>query len=82
LRQRTCPPGAETGDPISPDGSGYGFGGLVRNTGLAVDPSGNVWVANNWLTVPVPTNPGGHQVVAFVGIAAPLRTPLIGPPRR
>lgn len=82
LRPRTCPPGAETGDPISPNGTGYGFDGLVRNTGLAVDPSGNVWVANNWLTIPVQSNPGGHQVVAFVGIAAPLETPVIGPPRR
>ncbi|MQA75026.1 MAG: hypothetical protein GEU88_11900 [Solirubrobacterales bacterium] len=81
-RPRTCPPGTDTGDPISPDGSGYGFEGLVRNTGLAVDPSGNVWVANNWLTIPVQSNPGGRQIVAFVGIAAPLETPVIGPPRR
>jgi hypothetical protein len=82
LRSRTCPPGTDPGDPISPNGTGYGFDGLVRNTGLAVDPSGNVWVANNWLTAPIQSNPGGHQVVVFVGIAAPLRTPLIGPPRR
>lgn len=81
-RPSTCPPGTQTGEPISPDGTGYGFDGLVRNTGLAVDPSGNLWVANNWLTVPAQTNPGGHQVVVFVGIAAPQRTPLIGPPRR
>jgi hypothetical protein len=67
---------------ISPNGTGYGFDGLVRNTGLAVDPSGNVWVANNWLTVPIQSNPGGHEVVVFIGIAAPLKTPVIGPPRR
>ena len=41
-------------------------------THLAVDPSGNVWVANNWENVPVQTNPGAHQIVAFVGAAAPL----------
>ena len=80
-RPRTCPKGTETGEAISP-GKGYGFDGLVRNTGLAVDPSGNVWVANNWLTKPVQTNPGGHQVVVYVGVAAPIETPIIGPPVR
>lgn len=81
-RPRTCPPGTETGDPISPDDSGYGFNGLTRSTGVAVDPSGNVWLTNNWKTIPIQANPGGHQIVAFVGLAAPLKTPLIGPPRR
>jgi hypothetical protein len=76
-----CPPGFETGDPISPDG-GYTFEGLVRNTAVQIDPSGNVWLTNNWETVPVPTNPGGHQMVVFIGLAAPVKTPLIGPPRK
>jgi sugar lactone lactonase YvrE len=82
LRPATCPPGKHTGDPISPNGTGYGFDGLVRSTGLAVDPSGNVWVTNNWKTISVQTNPGGYQIVAFIGLAAPLKTPLIGPPSR
>jgi sugar lactone lactonase YvrE len=82
LRPETCPPGSETGDAISPDGAGYGFDGLVRNTGVAVDPSGNVWLANNWKTGPIQTNPGGYQIVAFIGLAAPIETPLIGPPRQ
>jgi sugar lactone lactonase YvrE len=78
-----CPPGKRrTGAPISPNDSGYGFDGLVRNTGVAIDPSGNVWVANNWKNVPVQTNPGGYQVVAFLGLAAPIKTPLIGPPQQ
>ncbi|RVW00235.1 NHL repeat-containing protein [Rhodococcus xishaensis] len=68
----TCPPGKSTGDAISPDGTGYAFDGLERNTGVAVDPSGNVWLANNWLEVPVQTNPGGHEIVAYVGIAPPV----------
>ncbi|HAS33536.1 MAG TPA: hypothetical protein DCS84_14750 [Microbacterium sp.] len=68
----TCPRGLETGEAISPDDTGYAFDGFTRNTGLAVDPSGNVWVANNWENVPVQTNPGAHQIVAFVGAAAPL----------
>ena len=68
----TCPRGLETGEAISPDDTGYAFDGFTRNTGVAVDPSGNVWVANNWENIPVQTNPGAHQIVAFVGAAAPL----------
>ncbi len=75
-----CPPGTTTGQPISP-ATGFGFDGLVRNTGVQIDPSGNVWLANNWKTVPIPdANPGGYEMVAFIGLAGPLRTPLIGPP--
>ncbi len=80
VRPKHCPPGTDTGDPIAPD-SGFGFDGLVRNTGVAVDPSGNVWLANNWLKVPYQQNPGGHEIVAFVGLAAPLKTPVLGPPQ-
>ena len=80
-RPANCPRGTRTGQPISPS-TGYGFDGLVRNTGVQVDPSGNVWVANNWKTYPFPErNPGGYQMVVFIGLAGPLRTPLIGPPR-
>ena len=68
----TCPPGYAPGDPISPDVTGYFFDGLVRNTGVAIDPSGNVWLTNNWEEVPFQTNPGGHQIVAYVGLAAPV----------
>ena len=76
-----CPAGTRTGQPISPS-TGYGFDGLVRNTGVQIDPSGNVWVANNWKKFPFPArNPGGYQMVVFIGLAGPLRTPLIGPPR-
>lgn len=67
-----CPRGLATGEPISPDDIGYGFDGLTRSTGIAVDPSGNVWVTNNWIEVSEQTNPGGHQIVAFVGAAAPV----------
>ena len=75
-----CPPGARTGDGISPS-KGYGFDGLQRNTSVQVDPSGNVWITNNWKTAAMPAkNPGGLHMVVFVGAAGPLRTPLIGPP--
>jgi hypothetical protein len=79
-RPKYCPPHTDTGDPITP-ASGYGFDGLTRNTGIAIDPSGNVWLANNWIQVPFQQNPGGHEIVAFVGAGAPLKTPVIGPPR-
>lgn len=81
VRTQACPPGHRTGQPISPATAGYGSDGLVRNTGVQIDPSGNVWLANNWELVPVQTNPGGHQLVLFVGLATPVRTPLIGQPR-
>ncbi|GAC83888.1 hypothetical protein GP2_016_00210 [Gordonia paraffinivorans NBRC 108238] len=68
----TCPPGKRTGDAISPDVTGYFFDGLTRSTGLTVDTSGNVWVTNNWKEIPLQTNPGGLQIVALVGAAAPV----------
>ena len=70
-RVETCPAGLTTGDPISPP-EGYAFDGLTRNTGLVVDPSGNVWVANNWKEVPIQANPGGYEMVVYVGVAAPV----------
>jgi len=80
-RPETCPPGVTTGEPISPK-TGYVFDGLTRNTAAQVDPSGNVWVANNWLPVPVQTNPGGKQIVVFVGMGAPTKAPVVGPAER
>jgi sugar lactone lactonase YvrE len=75
-----CPLGTRTGQPISPS-AGYGFDGLARVTALQIDPSGNVWICNNWKNFPLPRkNPGGHQLVVYVGVAGPLQTPLIGPP--
>ena len=80
-RPSNCPPGLGTGDPISPE-TGYSFNGLVRNTGVQIDPSGNVWLTNNWERIPKQTNPGGHQMVVFIGLAEPVKTPLIGYPER
>jgi streptogramin lyase len=89
VRLENCPPGAKTGDPISPPG-GY-IGGLQIITDVAIDPAGNVWVANNWdrpdegfKKVPEPalsTRFGGNGTVVFFGLAKPVKTPLIGPPR-
>ena len=50
-------------------------------TAGAVDPSGNLWVTNNWKIDADPfQNPGANAVVILVGAAAPLKTPVIGPP--
>jgi hypothetical protein len=89
-RPANCPPGTKTGDPISPP-SGY-IGGLQIITDVAVDPAGNLWVANNWdrpdegfKKVPdlaLSTRFGGNGTVVFFGLAKPVKTPLIGPPRQ
>jgi hypothetical protein len=77
-----CPPTKqEVGKAISPDGTGYTSDALIRNTAIAIDPSGNVWLANNWKEAPVVNNPGGNSIVVLVGAAAPVKTPLIGTPR-
>lgn len=75
-----CPPGVRTGAAISPPARGFSNGGLEHLTAVQVDESGNVWVANNWTTLSPPT--GGNGLVEFIGLAAPVRTPLIGPPQR
>lgn len=55
-------------------------GGLRSPQGLAIDSVGNVWVANNWSSVsPIV---GGDGLVEFIGAAPPVKTLLIGPPRR
>ena len=78
-----CPLGSNTvGAPISPD-TGYTSDALERVTGGGIDPSGNVWLTNNWMVFgPLHlSNPGGNSIVIVPGAAAPLKTPLIGPPR-
>jgi len=71
-----CRPGTGVGAAISPDITGYAFDGLTRNTGVAIDPSGNVWLANNFKEIPnIPGNPGGYEIVAFIGLAGPVQPP-------
>jgi len=38
---------------------------------IVADPSGNLWV----------TNYGNNSLTEFLGIAAPVATPKMGPPR-
>jgi streptogramin lyase len=61
---------ATPGAFISPS-SGLGADAkLLEAYALAVDASGNLWISNF----------GSNVLTQFVGLAAPVRTPLIGPP--
>ena len=79
----TCPSG-EVGAPLSPAGTGFAFDGLQRNTGVQVDGSGNVWLANNWDEIPTDglADPFGDGLVVVLGVAAPISMPLIGWPQQ
>src|SRR5262245_34565469 len=90
VRTENCPPGMKTGDQISPPG-GYVGGGLQMQTDLAISPSGDVWVMNNWQDIDscfanakesLSTRCGGQGVVIFFGMAKPVRVPQIGPARQ
>jgi DNA-binding beta-propeller fold protein YncE len=59
-----------SGVPIS-GANGYVGTGLYPY-GIAIDPSGNVWVANNSAKAPVTSAP----LTEFVGAATPVVTPL------
>lgn len=94
VRTGNCPQGIATGEPISPP-TGYDGGGALQHlTDVAVDQSGNVWVLNNVNDLEVclsmsaegcmqaSTECGGDGAVVFYGLAAPVKTPQIGPPRQ
>ncbi len=65
------------GQALSP-ASGWGSdASLLEAFGIAIDGSGNIWVSNagkNALT-------GKNTLTEFVGLAAPVKTPLDGPVR-
>jgi streptogramin lyase len=63
--------GAAPGMFLSPS-SGFGTdASLLEPYGLAIDASGNIWVSNS----------GKNTLTQFIGIAAPVKTPLAGPPQ-
>lgn len=77
---KKCPAGMRTGQPISPN-TGYRSDAFERITGGEIDPSGNIWMTNNWkIDVNPFVNPGANALVIAIGAAGPLKTPLIGPP--
>ena len=90
FRTEHCPPGVKTGDAISPPG-GYVGGGLQLQVDVGIGPAGDVWVTNNWqnyldamgkVDEALQTQGAGQGVVVFYGMAKPVKTPLIGPPRQ
>ena len=81
-RDGSCPMGVSTGDALSPNNTGYHSDLLDRNTAVEVDSSGNVWLTNNWKDLPIQTDPVGDAMVVYIGLAAPVRAPLIGPPEQ
>jgi hypothetical protein len=90
VRTGTCPPGFKTGDQIAPPG-GYVGGGTQMLTDLAISPSGDVWVMNNWQDIDscfgdppeeLSTRCGGQGVVIFFGMAKPVSSPQIGPAKQ
>jgi hypothetical protein len=89
FRTEHCPPGAKTGDAISPPG-GYVGGGMQMLIDVGIGPAGDVWVTNNWqywqadlerVDEALSTLGSGQGVTVFFGAGKPVKTPLIGPPR-
>jgi hypothetical protein len=81
---KSHPAGTKTGDLIHK----FAIGSIQIVTSAVVDPAGNVWVANNWFDLktamsdhPDPrtsTWGGGTGVTVIYGVAAPVKTPLMG----
>jgi hypothetical protein len=75
------PAGTKTGDVIHI----FQSGSIQMITDVAIDPAGNVWVANNWNLVeaaagPNPPSPtstwgGGSGFTVIYGVAAPVKPP-------
>lgn len=60
---------AHPGTPLSPDETGFTASSLSRPYGLAIDGAGNVWISNS----------GNDTLTQFIGVADPVRTPVVGP---
>jgi sugar lactone lactonase YvrE len=60
---------ANPGSPVSPAGGLGADAALLEAYSIAIDASGNLWVSNH----------GSNTMTQFVGLAAPVRTPQIGP---
>jgi sugar lactone lactonase YvrE len=62
---------AQPGQALSPANGWAPDTGIVEGYGVAVDASGNLWVSSY----------GNNTVTEFVGLAVPVKTPLLGPVR-
>jgi sugar lactone lactonase YvrE len=63
---------ATPGMPLTPAGGLGTDAQLGSPFALAIDESGNLWVSNS---------NGANTVTVFVGLATPVKTPLLGPPQ-
>jgi hypothetical protein len=80
--------GARTGDLVHQ----FTGGTIQMLTDVVIDPAGNVWAANNWNSAeaavedqpgyPISTWGGGSGLTVIYGVAAPVKTPLMGTVRR
>lgn len=53
--------------------NGYGLDASLKEPyGLAIDASGNLWISN--------ASSSGNTLTQLVGLASPVKTPLLGPP--
>jgi hypothetical protein len=78
------PPGTKAGDTLHI----FQSGSIQMVTDVAIDPAGDVWVANNWNLLdaaasPTPILPtstwgGGSGFTVIYGVAAPVQPPRIG----
>jgi streptogramin lyase len=62
---------AAPGAALSPAGGLGADASLLEAYAIAVDPSGNLWISNF----------GSNLLTQFVGLAAPVKTPLLGLPQ-
>ena len=60
-----------TGQPLSPAAGWAPDANLYGTYAIAIDASGNLWVTNLF----------ANSLTQFVGLATPIKTPLIGPPQ-
>jgi len=56
---------------LSPDGGWGADAKLLEPYSLAIDAAGNIWVSNY----------GSNTLTEFIGLAVPVKTPLLGPVR-
>jgi hypothetical protein len=64
--------GSAPGSLLSP-ATGFGSdASLLQPYGIAIDASGSIWVSNF----------GNSTLTQFIGVAAPVKTPLTGPPQQ
>jgi hypothetical protein len=78
------PAGTKAGDLLH----AFTGGSIQAITDVAIDPAGNVWVANNWNSIeavtvenppfPISTWGGGSGLTVIYGVASPVRPPRMG----